>query len=81
VPNPFSDEFDAAVNLLTNFECFEREERALQVLREVSNRPKPGGRFLLVMTNREWLMRYVPPCDWHVFSGFIMLQERSFLVE
>jgi SAM-dependent methyltransferase len=78
---PFDGKFDAVINLFTSFGFFEREEDHLRVLREVHKSLKPGGRFLLEIANREWLIRHFQAHDWHESPGFISLEERKFMPE
>ncbi len=78
---PFEEEFDAVVNLFTSFGYFEREEDHLKVLQEVRKSLKPGGRFLLEMANRDWLVRHFQAHDWYQFADFIGLEERKFIAE
>jgi len=78
---PFVEEFDAVVNLFTSFGYFEREEDHLKVLQEVHKSLKPGGRFLLEMANRDFLVRRFQAHDWHEFPDFLALEERRFVPE
>lgn len=75
---PFENEFDAVINLFTSFGYFEKEEDHLRVLKEVHKSLKPGGRFLLDLSNREWLMRNFQARDWREYQDFILLEERKF---
>jgi len=78
---PFSERFDAVINLFTSFGYFEREEDHLKALQEASSALKPGGRVLLEMANRDFLLRRFQAHDWHEFPGFLVLEERRFLPE
>ncbi len=75
---PFEREFDAVINLFTSFGYFEREEDHLQVLKEVHKSLKPGGRFLLELQNRDWLIKHLQARDWVERPGFLVLDERKF---
>ncbi len=72
---PFENEFDAVINLFTSFGYFEREEDHLQVLKEVRKSLKPGGRFLLELQNRDWLIKNFRPRDWREYPNFFVLEE------
>ncbi len=72
---PFENEFDAVINLFTSFGYFEQEEDHLQVLREVHKCLKPGGRFLLELQNRDWLIKNFRPRNWQEYQNFFVLEE------
>ncbi|MDW8031088.1 MAG: class I SAM-dependent methyltransferase [Candidatus Bipolaricaulota bacterium] len=72
---PFESEFDAVINLFTSFGYFEREEDHLQVLKEVRKSLKPGGRFLLELQNRDWLIKNFRPRNWQEYPDFFVLEE------
>jgi len=78
---PFEGEFDTVVNLFTSFGYFEDDRDHLKVLQEVHKSLKPGGRFLLEMANRDWLIRRFQAHDWHEFPDFLALEERRFVPE
>lgn len=78
---PFENEFDAVINLFTSFGYFEREEDHLLVLKEVHKSLKPGGRFLLELMNRDWLIRHFQARDWREYKDFILLEERKLDLE
>lgn len=76
---PFTEEFDASINLFTAFGYLESEEEDLKVLRAVAEALKPGGKFLLDVINREWLMRNYRPRGWvENPGGGRLLEEREF---
>jgi SAM-dependent methyltransferase len=78
---PFESEFDAVINLFTSFGYFEKEEDHLQVLKEVHKSLRPGGRFVLDISNREWFMRHFQARDWREYPDFTLLEECKFNVE
>ncbi|MFN4217848.1 MAG: class I SAM-dependent methyltransferase [Candidatus Bipolaricaulia bacterium] len=78
---PFEREFDAVINLFTSFGYFEREEDHLQVLKEVHKSLKPGGRFLLELMNRDWLIKNLQARDWVERPGCLVLEERRLNLE
>jgi 2-polyprenyl-3-methyl-5-hydroxy-6-metoxy-1,4-benzoquinol methylase len=51
------DAFDAAVNLFTSFGFFEHAADDLQVVRNLYDSLKPGGRLLMEMSGKEVLAR------------------------
>jgi SAM-dependent methyltransferase len=74
----FREEFDAAANMWTSFGYFERESDNLLVLRRMFQALKPGGRFLLHIINRDWIMANFAPRDWYDLDGVRVLEERDF---
>ncbi|HUU46570.1 MAG TPA: methyltransferase domain-containing protein, partial [Acidobacteriota bacterium] len=74
----FEDEFDAAGNLWTSFGFFARESDNMLVLRRVFRALKPGGRFVLHVINRDWIMANYTPSDWFEARGVKILEKRSF---
>lgn len=60
----FRSRFDAAVNLFTSFGYFESEADDLSVLRGVRRALRPGGRFLIDLLNKRWLLRHFSPTFW-----------------
>ena len=76
---PFRQEFDASINMFTAFGYLESEAEDLKVLQAVSEALKPGGKFLLDVINREWLMRNYQPRGWlENPEGGRLLEEREF---
>jgi cyclopropane fatty-acyl-phospholipid synthase-like methyltransferase len=74
----FEDAFDAAANMWTSFGFFEREADNLLVLRRMFRALKPGGRFMLHVINRDWIMANYTPSDWFEARGVKILEKRSF---
>ncbi len=60
----FRARFDAIVNLFTSFGYFETDEEDAAVLSGVRRALKPGGKFLIDVLNKEWLMRHFTPTFW-----------------
>lgn len=56
--------FDAVVNLFTSFGYFESDAEDLAVMNGVRRALRPGGRFLIDVLNKEWLMRHFTPAFW-----------------
>ena len=54
----FSRRFDAVVNLFTSFGYFATEAEDLALLRGARRALVPGGKFLLDVLNKEWLLRH-----------------------
>jgi len=76
---PFRRKFDACINIFTAFGYLESEAEDLKVLQAVAEALKPGGKFLLDVMNREWLMRNYQPHGWlENPDGGRLLEEREF---
>ena len=58
---PFTDEFDAVINMFTAFGYFDSEDEDLRVLQAVANALKTSGKLLLDTINREWVLVQLRP--------------------
>ncbi|MBI4679309.1 MAG: class I SAM-dependent methyltransferase [Elusimicrobia bacterium] len=61
---PYRGEFDAAVSLFSSFGRFPLERDDARVLESVHKALKTGGKLLLDLINREWIIRHVEPDIW-----------------
>ncbi len=76
---PFVAEFDGAINWFTAFGYFDQDEENQAVLVAVARTLKPGGKFLIDLTSRDWLVREFKVRDWHETpTGIKVLEERNF---
>jgi len=74
---PFEDEFDAAYSFFTSFGYFSDEENE-RVLAGVARALAPGGRFLLDMMNRDWLLTHPQQRIWNQREdGSLLMEEIS----
>ncbi|MBI5882366.1 MAG: class I SAM-dependent methyltransferase [Elusimicrobia bacterium] len=60
----YRGEFDAAVSLFSSFGRFPLERDDVRTLESVHKSLKTGGKLLLDLVNREWLVRHVEPEIW-----------------
>ncbi|MCX7968299.1 MAG: methyltransferase domain-containing protein [Armatimonadetes bacterium] len=75
----FVNEFDAVINMFTSFGYLENEAEDGKVLEKVSQALKEGGKFLLDVMNRDWLVRNFQPMGWRADDeGWFVLEERTF---
>lgn len=75
---PFDAEFDAAINIFTAFGYFEDPDDDLKTMRGVRRALRPGGRFLLEIVHRDWLLGRFQPRGFEMSSeGTIILHERA----
>ncbi len=76
---PFTDEFDAVINMFTAFGYFDSEDEDVRVLQAVTNALKDGGKLLLDTINREWVLSNYVQNDWHTDGdGNTFLEHREF---
>ncbi len=76
---PFKDHFDAVINMFSAFGYLESDEENLKVLKAVREALKPGGRVLLDMINREWVVSNYDQSDWRQGEdGSFYLERREF---
>ena len=76
---PFTDEFDAVINMFTAFGYFDSEDEDMRVLQAVVNALKTGGKLLLDTINREWVLSNYVQNDWHTDDdGNTFLEHREF---
>lgn len=71
----FDSEFDAVINIFTSFGYLGSESPEKAAFRAL----KPGGKFLIDLNNRDWLMRVFQKSDWRENSdGDVTFCERCF---
>lgn len=81
---PYRAEFDAVVNLFSSFGGFPAERDDLKTLECVRKSLKPGGKLLIDLLNKEWLMRHFEPNFWEQGEdgkGSVVLDQISFNFE
>lgn len=71
------ESFDAAISMFTSFGYFDRAIDNQQVLRNISNSLKTGGRFLIDLIGKEILARIFQERDWREKDGAILLEDRQ----
>lgn len=74
----FKNEFDAAGNIWTSFGFFEKEEDNFLVLKKMHQALKPGGKFLLHLINRDYVVKNFHPTDWFKTTDSILMEDRTF---
>ncbi len=75
---PWREEFDACLNLFTAFGYFEDDAQNEQVLHQVCRVLKPGGRFLLDVSNRDYYLLRLWPNAWRRHGSATILEETAF---
>ena len=78
LPNEFSGKFDAVINMFSSFGYLETEDDDQQVLLQIARCLKPGGKLLMDLLNREWVIINNEETDWHRHDdGRIVLERRQ----
>ena len=75
---PWRDQFDAVINLFTAFGYFAEESENQRVLDGVYRALKPGGKFLIDIAHRDWLVQVFRAHDWTDMDGILVWEERRF---
>ena len=73
----FNGQFDAAYCVLSSFGYFD-EETNLKVAGAICRALKPGGRFLLDIVNRDYIVGDLPSRVWWEGDGCVVLEEVDF---
>jgi ubiquinone/menaquinone biosynthesis C-methylase UbiE len=75
---PWTEHFDACLNLFTAFGYFEDDAQNEQVLHEVCRVLRPGGKLLLDVSNRDYYLLRFWPNAWRRHGRATILEETSF---
>ena len=73
----FEKQFDGAYSMLTSFGYFD-EETNLRVAERIGRALKPGGRLLLDILNRDYVVSDLPVRVWWEGTGCVVLEEVDF---
>ncbi len=77
----FENEFDVVGNLWTSFGYFEKESDNILVLKKLYKALKPGGKFVIQIINRDWIMKNFALNIWEESSGMKILKKVEFLYD
>ena len=78
LPDELNGSFDAVINMFSAFGYLESQEEDQQVLFQVANALKPGGKLLMDLLNREWVIINNEPYEWRIHNdGSIILEHRE----
>jgi len=72
----FDSKFDAVGNLWTSFGFFRKESDNRLVVKKMYRALKPGGKFVLHVINRDWIIANFRPRDWYEAGGVKSTEER-----
>ncbi len=74
----FRNQFDAAGNIWTSFGFFEKEADNQLVLKRMFLALKPGGKFMLHLINRDWIMANFMAMDGFEVGKVMVIHKNSF---
>lgn len=74
---PLTGTYDAVFNLFTSFGYFEEDEENILVLREIYNRLKPDGKFIIDFLNADYVADRLVPYSERVDGKVIIREERN----
>ena len=78
LPDQLENQFDAVINMFSSFGYLESEEDDQQVLYQIAKALKPGGKLLMDLLNREWVIINNEEYDWHQHQdGRVVLERRQ----
>ena len=78
LPDQLENQFDAVINMFSSFGYLESEEDDQQVLYQIGKALKPGGKLLMDLLNREWVIINNEEFDWHQHEdGRVVLEHRE----
>ncbi len=78
LPKEFENRFDAIINMFSSFGYLESEADDQQVLNQAAKSLKPGGKLMMDLLNREWVIINNEEYDWHQHEdGRIVLERRE----
>ena len=78
LPDEMSGEFDAVINMFSSFGYLESEDDDQRVLHQIVKVLKPGGKVLMDLLNREWVIINNEPYEWRVHDdGTVVLEHRE----
>lgn len=74
----FKDEFHAAANIWTSFGYFDKVSDNMLVLKKMYKALKPGGRFLMLLLNRDYVVSNFMAKDWFTAGKTRVFTETEF---
>ena len=82
LPDEFEHQFDAVINMFSSFGYLESESEDQQVLHQIAKSLKPGGKLMMDLLNREWVIINNEEFDWHQHEdGRVVLERRVLSLE
>ena len=75
---PFDGELNAVFSFFTSFGYFDDPKEDERAIASVAKALKRGGRFLLEVANRDFIVRHFQPRGWTEHDGEFVLEDRTF---
>ena len=75
---PFEGELDAVFSFFTSFGFFDDPKEDERTIAAVAKALRRGGRFLLEVANRDFIVRHFQPRGWTEHDGEFVLEDRAF---
>ena len=72
----FKNQFHAAANLYTSIGYFDSDAEDVKAFKRVFEALRPGGKFLLMTINRDWIILNFVVDNWQEVGGVRLLQKR-----
>jgi len=74
---PFKGELDAVFSFFTSFGFFDDPKEDERTIAAVARSLRKGGRFLLEVANRDYIVRHFQPRGWTEHEGEFVLEDRT----
>lgn len=74
----FHGNFDAVLNLFTSFGYFSTDKENEVVLRQMAQSLRPGGKLVLNLIDRDWLMGIYQPVRWFEEKGVLTMEASNY---
>lgn len=74
----FKGKFDCVLNLFTSFGYFHTDKENENVLREMYRALKPGGKLVLNLIDRDWIMKAFEPVRWSFGNGILSMEASKY---
>lgn len=78
---PYSNKFDAVINIFSSFGYFQSEEENLKVLKAANKSLKSKGLFLIEVQNRKWIEKNHADQMWEINGTDIVLKKSNLDLE
>lgn len=74
----FRGKFDVVLNLFTSFGYFATDKENEAVLKQMTQALKPGGKLVLNLIDRDWLMKIYQPVRWFEENGILTMEASNY---
>lgn len=74
---PYKARFNAVISMWTSFGYFEKEQDNLRTLKRIHRALKRGGKFLIEVINRDWIVANFEAVGWTEIGNGYILEKRD----